>query len=65
MSGPKRAEQTQPERDGSGLDFYQLLETLPAAAYTTDAQGLITYFNRQAAAVWGREPKRQDPLDRY
>jgi PAS domain-containing protein len=38
---------------------------MPAAAYTTDAEGLITYFNRRAVEVWGREPKLNDPIDRY
>ena len=45
--------------------FRQLLETLPVAAYTCDADGLITYFNCQAAALWGREPKLNDPADRF
>jgi PAS domain S-box-containing protein len=38
---------------------------LPAGAYTCDADGLITYFNRQVAEIWGREPKLYDPVDRY
>jgi PAS domain-containing protein len=38
---------------------------MPAAAYTTDAEGLITYFNRRAVELWGREPKVNDPVDRY
>ncbi len=57
--------QPQPSRNGDGLDFYRLLETIPAAAYSTDADGLVTYFNRRAAQVWGREPHLNDPLDRY
>lgn len=47
------------------LDVRRLLEMVPAAAYATDAQGLITDFNRRAVECWGREPKRHDPLDRY
>ena len=46
-------------------DFRRLLEKLPAAAYTCDAEGLITYFNPQAARLWGREPKLNDPTDRF
>jgi PAS domain S-box-containing protein len=33
-----------------------LLDVLPAAIYTTDAVGRITYFNRAAAELAGREP---------
>src|SRR5438105_4659280 len=47
------------------LDFRRLLEALPAAAYTCDAQGFITYYNRRAVFAWGREPKLNDPEDRY
>jgi PAS domain S-box-containing protein len=34
----------------------QLLEALPAAIYTTDAEGRITYYNRAAVEMSGREP---------
>ncbi len=47
------------------LEFCRLLDRLPAAAYTTDAEGLITYFNPRAAQTWGREPSLNDPVDRY
>ncbi len=57
--------QPQPSHNADGLDFYRLLETMPAAAYSTDAEGLITYFNQRATLVWGREPRRNDPVDRY
>ncbi len=50
---------------GSEPQFRRLLEVMPAAAYTTDATGLITYFNRRAVEVWGREPQLNDPIDRY
>lgn len=33
-----------------------LLDALPAAIYTTDAAGRITYYNEAAAALWGRRP---------
>jgi PAS domain S-box-containing protein len=45
--------------------FRRFLDTLPAAAYTCDNDGLITYFNRRAAELWGREPKLMDPADRF
>ena len=38
-------------------EFRRLLDALPAGAYTCDAQGLITYYNRQAVQLWGREPR--------
>lgn len=43
----------------------QCLEVLPAGAYLCDATGLITYFNRHAAELWGREPALNDPRDRF
>ena len=49
----------------SELDFRHLLEKLPAAAYTCDASGLITYYNSQAVELWGRAPKLNDPEDRF
>ncbi len=52
-------------RHSSTREFHRLLDRLPAAAYTCDAGGLITYFNRHALELWGRAPKLNDPLDRY
>lgn len=49
----------------SDLEFRRLLEKLPAGAYTCDAEGLITYFNQHAVELWGREPRLNDPIDRY
>jgi PAS domain S-box-containing protein len=43
----------------------EMLSVIPAAAYTCDASGLITYFNAHAEAVWGRAPKLRDASDRY
>ena len=34
----------------------ELLEALPVAVYTTNAQGRITFYNRAAAALWGHNP---------
>ncbi len=30
-----------------------------------DVDGMITYFNRHAVSIWGREPKINDPEDRF
>ena len=45
--------------------FRRLLETLPAAAYTCDPQGLITYYNSHAVDLWGRRPRLNDAVDRF
>jgi PAS domain S-box-containing protein len=46
-------------------EFLRLLDKLPAAAYTCNAEGLITYYNQPALRLWGRAPKLCDPVDRY
>ena len=51
----------QPQREAEMLRererrFRQLLDALPAAVYTTDAPGRITYFNDAAAELWGQRP---------
>jgi hypothetical protein len=53
--GPKRdqAEETLSERERR---FQELLNALPAAVYTIDAAGRITYFNEAAAELWGHRP---------
>ena len=37
--------------------FRELLDSLPAAIYTTDAAGRITFYNRAAVELSGREPR--------
>jgi PAS domain-containing protein len=60
-----REQQAGSARDKADLEFRRLLDKLPAAAYTCDAEGLITYFNQRAVQTWGREPRLNDPVDRY
>ncbi len=36
---------------------FDLLEALPLAVYTTDATGLITFYNQAAAKLWGCRPE--------
>ncbi len=55
----------EPDTSWGPTQFRQLLENLPAGAYTCDADGLITYYNQRAVEMWGRAPKLNDPLDRY
>jgi PAS domain S-box-containing protein len=38
----------------------ELLEALPAAVYTTDAEGRITYYNKAAVELAGRTPQIGD-----
>ncbi|MCA9247035.1 MAG: PAS domain S-box protein [Planctomycetales bacterium] len=42
-----------------------LLKHLPSAAYACDATGQITCCNERAVQLWGREPKLNDPEDRF
>jgi PAS domain S-box-containing protein len=46
-------------------NFFRLMERLPIGMYICDSQGLITYFNREAAQLWGRTLKLNDPVDRF
>jgi len=40
-----------------GWNFRELLDALPAAIYTTDAAGRITFFNQAAVEFSGRTPE--------
>jgi two-component system CheB/CheR fusion protein len=42
--------------EGGEKRFHDLLNLLPAAVYTTDAAGRITFYNETAAVLWGRRP---------
>src|SRR4051812_9370744 len=58
------------DRDGNRQDLnesqkHALVEVMPSAIYTCDADGMITYFNQRAVELWGRAPKLHDPVDRY
>lgn len=44
-------------RHESEVRFRELIQTLPVAMYTTDAQGKVTLFNEAAAELWGRSPE--------
>jgi PAS domain S-box-containing protein len=45
------------EGDAPALADRQILDALGVALYTTDEAGRITFFNRAAAAFWGRRPE--------
>src|SRR5262245_30223925 len=41
----------------SEFESGEFLQALPAAVYTTDAAGRITFYNEAAAALWGCRPE--------
>jgi PAS domain S-box-containing protein len=45
------------QTDAANQNFRQILDGLPAAIYTTDTRGRITYFNEAAATLWGHRPE--------
>ncbi len=45
--------------------YRQLLSLLPAAMYTCNEKGMITYYNEQAACLWGRSPRVGDPDEMF
>jgi two-component system CheB/CheR fusion protein len=49
----KRAEEI---LNKSGEHFRLLVKELPAAVYSCDAKGYITFYNDAAAKLWGRKP---------
>jgi PAS domain S-box-containing protein len=53
IGGALREHETLRERERR---FRELLGALPAAVYTTDAAGRITYYNDAAAELWGVRP---------
>jgi PAS domain S-box-containing protein len=50
----KRAEQALQDNE---RHFREMIDALPAAVYTTDAEGRLTYFNPAAVAFSGRVPE--------
>jgi PAS domain S-box-containing protein len=63
--GPARRKRRRPRQSHAAVRavseeegrFRLLLEALPAAVYTTDAAGWVTFFNAAAVAFAGREPE--------
>jgi PAS domain S-box-containing protein len=43
----------------------QLLSLMPAAVYTCDLEGRITFYNLRAAELWGRSPDDGDTDQRF
>ncbi len=36
--------------------YRDILQAIPVAVYTTDADGIITFYNEAAATLWGKRP---------
>ncbi len=45
--------------------YRNLFDLVPVAVYSCDAQGRIQEYNRSAIELWGREPHRNDPDEKY
>jgi two-component sensor histidine kinase/PAS domain-containing protein len=61
-----KREQTDKKRGAAGeLLPRQIFDQFPVAVYICEASGLIVYFNDEAARLWGRSPKLNDPGDRF
>lgn len=45
--------------------YRNLFDLVPVAVYTCDAEGLIQEFNHRAVELWGREPKKNDPNEKF
>jgi PAS domain S-box-containing protein len=43
--------------NGHAVDVETILQSLPAALYTTDPEGAITFYNEAAAELWGVRPE--------
>jgi signal transduction histidine kinase len=69
MSHVEFAPQTELSKTVSQLssDWFSgdLLETLPAAVYVCDADGVVVAFNRRATELWGRTPSAGDTDEKY
>jgi PAS domain S-box-containing protein len=53
----ERPEQRPAHMNGRVQTSTELLQALPAAVYTTDAAGHITFYNEAAAQLWGQHPE--------
>jgi PAS domain S-box-containing protein len=45
--------------------YRSLIEGMPAAMYTIDREGRITFYNEHAAELWGRRPRLGDEEIRF
>ena len=45
--------------------YRKLFQSVPAAVFDCDRNGVLQDYNRRAEEYWGRSPKRGDPAERY
>jgi PAS domain S-box-containing protein len=45
--------------------YRNLFDLVPVAVYSCDADGLIQEYNHRAVELWGREPAKNDPKEKY
>lgn len=45
--------------------YSELFNLVPVAVYTCDADGLIQEYNQRAVELWGREPQKYDPEEKF
>jgi PAS domain S-box-containing protein len=57
LDGPLAAQIAPTLETLTSPDYRSILDALPAAVYTTDTEGTLTYYNRAAAEFAGREPR--------
>jgi PAS domain S-box-containing protein len=62
ISEKKRAEEA---LAASEERFRQLVSLMPAAVYACDEEGRITFYNKRAAELWGREPKLNEDQQKF
>ena len=63
--GIQQREQAEQQARASEVRFRTLFHLGPVGIYSIGATGLIEESNAVAAKLWGREPQRGDPRDRY
>jgi len=57
MTSAPAADRTGDPFTGSAAFYRQLVDSLPAAVYTTDREGRIALYNDAAVELWGRRPE--------
>lgn len=65
----KRSEQALMQANAALRDsedrFRRLVSVMPAAMYTCDSEGRLTYYNQRAVEIWGLEPPLGDLSVRF
>ncbi len=64
-SGQSSIYPTWESRKKSRERYQDLIDSESMAVYSCDATGAITYYNRHAAELWGREPAIGDTDNRF